>query len=517
MSAGRLRIFAYATEPNARLYRAVLGAFVAAKERFRLHLRPSEVLEALRETPLADESVDLDSVDAALRQLSSPDWGNLESHPDTALVATVEEFYRPRFLYRLTQRGAAAEQALALFESLSTQRGALQTAALADIRGLLEELAQLCAASEPDAGKAYLTLEALCSRFAQLTDQAQTFLSSLQRAIDLHGASLESFVAYKERLIDYLERFINELLLSRLEIAEQVARIEASGIERALALAAARQLADALDPSADEQASVYAVWKRRWSGLREWFAGDLGMRSQAEELRRHALAAIPALLSALAGLHDRRTRKVDRSADLRTLARWFAAAPTEADAHRLWRVAFGLHAARHLRIDAETLAARDQQPVPAGTSFREAPPVRVAPRLRSHGRILRSGRPATVIDRSADKERLRASAEAEAAELLEAQQRLARGERLRLSELSQRGRLDATEFRVLLELLGEALATRTPDGRYVETTSSDGLLVVRLEPTEDAAEAVLETTLGTLRGPDHFITIASALGTGAGP
>jgi uncharacterized protein (TIGR02677 family) len=526
MSGGRLRIFAYVTEPNARLYRAVLGGFMAAKERFRLHLRPAEVLQALREAMSADESAlgsweqsgdpsaptapDLATVEAALRQLSAPEWGNLESHPDTALVATVEEFYRPRFLYRLTQRGAAAEQALALFDSLSAQRGALQTAALGDIRGLLEELASLCAAAEPDAGKLYLTLEALYSRFAQLTEQAQTFLSSLQRAIDLHGASLAAFVAYKERLIDYLERFINELLLSRLEIAQQVTRIEASGIEQALLLAAERQLTDALEPTAAERSAVHATWQRRWAGLREWFVGESGMRSQAEELRRHALAAIPALLSALAGLHDRRTRKVDRSADLRTLARWFATAPTQADAHRLWRAAFGLHAARHLRIDPATLAARDQDPVAASTSFRDAPPIRIAPRLRTHGQTVRPGRAMTILDRSEDKALLRASAEAETAQLLAAQKRLGRGERLRLSQL---GRLDATEFGLLLELLGEALATREPDGRYVQTVSSDGLLNVHLEPTADGAEAAIETALGTLRGPDHFITISSALGT----
>ena len=45
----------------------------------------------------------------------------------------------------------------------------------------------------------------------------------------------------------------------------------------------------------------------------------------------------------------------DRSADFRALAVWFAEAPTEAHAHRLWRVAFGLSAARHLGMDADTL------------------------------------------------------------------------------------------------------------------------------------------------------------------
>lgn len=513
MPAGRLRVFSFVTEQNAGLYRAVLAAFVTAKERFRLHLRPGDVLVVVRADPNFSEQIpELNTIETALRTLSG-EWGLLEAHPDTAAVATVEEFYRPRFLYRLTQQGAAAEQAVRLYEELCEQRGQLQTAALSDIRSLLSELRNVMDAEEPDAGKAYLTLDTLCTRFAQLTEQAQAFLSSLQRAIDLHGASLQAFVAYKDRLIDYLERFIQELLLSRLEIVEQLADAEAHGAARALALAAERQLVDALEPTEEERARALQRWQERWAGLRAWFVGEAGQRSQAEELRRHALAAIPALLSALSGLHDRRTRKSDRSADLRTLARWFAEAPSEEDAHRLWRAAFGLSPARHLRIDEETLKDRDQHPVHGSTSFLNAPPLRIAPRLRSHGRTTRPGRPAAVIDRTQDKERLRLHAEAEAEELLAAQKRIARGERLRLSEF---GRLDEMELRVLLDLLGEALAARAGEIGTVEVESSDGLLSIRLEPAPQTqgedVEAVIESVIGTLRGPDYFVTIRPTFG-----
>ena len=40
--------------------------------------------------------------------------------------------------------------------------------------------------------------------------------------------------------------------------------------------------------------------------------------------------------------------------------------------------------------------------------------------------------------------------------------------------------------------------------------SSDGSLELRLEPTGDGVEARLATSLGTLSGPDHFVTIAPA-------
>lgn len=137
-----------------------------------------------------------------------------------------------------------------------------------------------------------------------------------------------------------------------------------------------------------------------------------------------------------------------------------------------------------------------------------APPLHIAPRLRSQGRVRRPGRPAAVIDRTRDKERLQLLAEAETEELRLAQQRLAGGERLRLSQL---GQLDEMELRVLLELLGEALASRGAGSAPTEVESSDGLLSIRLEPvllgSEDQAEAVIETAIGTLRGPDYFVTI----------
>ena len=53
-----------------------------------------------------------------------PPWHNFasggtsKSHPDTADVATVEEFYRPRYLFQLTAEGEAAERAIAFYDEM---------------------------------------------------------------------------------------------------------------------------------------------------------------------------------------------------------------------------------------------------------------------------------------------------------------------------------------------------------------------------------------------------------------
>ncbi|HSJ45705.1 MAG TPA: DUF2397 family protein [Euzebyales bacterium] len=180
-STERLEVFAYVTADKALQYRAVSRVMLQAKERFRLHLRPAEIVALVADDGL---DVETDELTVLLAQLSV--WGNVRTdrragphgagerparpawHPDTAEVASVEEFYRPRHLYQLTPEGEAAERAVRHFEQTLVQPGALQTTALRDIRVLLAELAVLTADDETDTAKAHRSLLALSARFAEL-------------------------------------------------------------------------------------------------------------------------------------------------------------------------------------------------------------------------------------------------------------------------------------------------------------------------------------------------------------
>jgi uncharacterized protein (TIGR02677 family) len=502
----RLKAFEYVTAEKAALYRATMDVFMEAKARFALHLRPTDVLTALASKSSSGQA-DLVELERALATLC--EWGNLERHLDTAEVTTVEEFLRPRYLYRLTSNGEAAERAIKVFEESIEQPGELQTAALSDIRDHLRELLDLSDATDVDA-KVHQALTALCGRFDQLTSRAQTFISSLQRTTQLQGITVEAFVAYKQRLIEYLERFIGELVIACVDIAETIERIELAGVDRLLGMAAAREVVDAIAPNSEDVAAAKEGWLIRWQGLRGWFIGDSLMKSQAEELRSHARSAIPALLRAVLAIHDRRVMRSDRTADLRTLARWFAETATEGDAHRLWRAAFGLTSARHLRIDADSLDERAESPVPASTSWLRAVPLRIAPRLRRTGRYTRRGPVASVVARQNGKAELAALAAEEARQIAAARDKLASGRRTRLGELRV---LDPLEFDLFLDLLGEALSKRKSDDDAVETVSSDGSLRIVLEPIKGGGWAVIPTTTGYLAGKDHYIEIRGAFET----
>ncbi|HEY2382476.1 MAG TPA: TIGR02677 family protein [Terriglobia bacterium] len=497
----KLKVFEYVTAEKAPLYRAVMRVFMHSKERFALHLRPADVLAGFGPPPVA-EPLDLPAAEALLNQLC--EWGNLESHPDTADVTTVEDFLRRRYLFQITVRGEAAERAVTAYEESILQPGELQTAALADIRSLLEELARFAESAEIDDAKTTLALRTLCLSFEELTRRAQIFMSGLQRRIDLQRIEIEEFILYKERLIDYLQRFVGELVIAADEIASGLRRIESAGVDRLLTGAARREVADLLNATPEDLQSAALHWKDRWEGLRSWFIGNGNVPSHAETLRARALSAIPALLTAVANINDRRVTRIDRVNDLRTLAGWFAEAETESDAHCLWRAAFGLHASRHLMTNDETLDLLDAAGVQSATSWFEAPPMKISVRLRTTGSHTKKGRSSAIVDRSREKDLLARFAAEESAQIERARRVLAQGKRILLSEI---GKLDTAEFDLFLEILGEALAMKSRPQDSVEIVSSDGALRITLEPVPNSGTAIIRAPSGDFSGPDHAITI----------
>lgn len=551
------RPFAHLQTQNAATYRLIMGAFASAKRRFIVHLRPEDVRETLlagATNPLEGASaqagplengrlengpLELGAISDALAMLER--WGNLRSDPDTSRVTTVEDFHRARYLYQLSPHGEAAEEALQAYDQALGRRGSLQSVALVDIAEQLRVLLGLARADAPDAAKVHLALLVLTERFRDLAANAQAFMGALARTIDVQDGESDAFLAYKDRLIDYLERFIKDLLGTGSEIAGLIEELEAANIGLLLDLAAERgaqdtaplgavtdgvaeptgadgadvlpgsRTPDDLAAAAVEFARGRRLWQDRWEGIHAWFLGTAHQPSQAKQLRAQARASVPRLLRMVTALNERRSGRSDRAADFRALALWFAQAPDDAAMHRLWRSAFGLSPSRHLTIDADTLDARHEQPVSPATPWAEAPRLLISPRLRKTGQYERRGKPNRVIDRGQERRYLAERASREAFEVAEARSRLATGGPMRLSDL---GVLNPPEFRLFLGLLGDALAGKAPGAKQVETSTSDGAMSIRLTELDHPGRAEIRTPHGVFSGPDHLVHIVDLTDTG---
>lgn len=496
-AADQGRLFRHVSTDKATLYRGIMGAFASAKRQFRLHLRPDEIAAeaAWRGTP-----PNADELQQALSQLV--EWGNLQSQPDTARVSTLEDFYRARFLYSLTAGGEAVETGLEAFEGALQRRGTLQSVALEDILARLLGLRALLTEEQIDIAKVHEVLRDLVTVFSDLTDNAQAFMASLARSIDLQQADIQAVMAYKSRLVEYLERFIGDLVTRSSRIAVEIAGLDPHA-HRFLRLVSEREARDAA-PDTEvgqdlEREGRLAAWLERWEGLKGWFLGSERTSAQSEVLRARARAAIPRLLAAVSAINERRSGKSDRSTDYRVLARWFAETQSEGEAHMLWRAAFALNPARHLSL------ASDDEDVASSTPWAQAPPIQIIPRLRERGQLAPRGAPPKVRDRSRERLLLSERIAEENRQVQAARKRLANGKPTRLSNL---GRLNRHEFGLFLAILADALSSqRTPD-QPVDRLTTDGLLRIRLEPLGAHEEASLDTDLGNFCGRDHLLEIS---------
>jgi uncharacterized protein (TIGR02677 family) len=490
-------VFRHVSAEKAEIYRAILDVFARAKRQYRLQLRPDEVIaetqwKGARPTP--------EEVNAALVQLR--DWGNLESHPDTSRVSSLSDFYRARFLYRLSQGGEAVEGALTLFVETLQRRAELQTVALEDIASRLQALHRLGDERQPDAAKIHATLRDLVRVFESLADNAQAFMAGVARSIDLQQGGAAAVALYKRRLIEYLERFLGDLVRRSDAIARHIRGLAPRLVEM-LQLVAQREARDAAPGDENEQVEAQLryleAWRERWSGLEGWFFRSGHEPSQSELLRARARAAIPQLLGAIGALNERRSGRSDRSADFRVLATWFAGCASDAEAHRLARAAFALNPARHFAHVPEE--ATEAGP---GTCWADAPALAISPRLREYGEAAPRGPLPRVRDRGEARQLLAQELAQEAVQVEAARQRLATGQSTRLSEL---GTLDPHAFGLFLDLLGEALSEQPGPDATVERQTGDGLLCIRLEPLGADSRAEIRSPHGVFAGRDHLITI----------
>ena len=106
------------------------------------------------------------------------------------------------------------------------RRAELQTVALEDIASQLQVLRTLAQTPVPDAAKVHEILRDLVRVFEGLADNAQAFMASIGRSIEFQQTDANAVVAYKKRLIDYLDRFIGDLVSRSGGIAQHILALD---------------------------------------------------------------------------------------------------------------------------------------------------------------------------------------------------------------------------------------------------------------------------------------------------
>jgi uncharacterized protein (TIGR02677 family) len=507
---GRMPEVSYLVSAHVVFYRLILDVLHDEERRLGLQLSTDLIAErcqvALAGTNAAEA---LPDIEAMLTQLHR--WGNVDRFYSNHRKGTYQEYLRRDYVYQLTPIGTQIHDYISQIDTELGSAGALQSSLLPEI---LDALLELHSCLEPDPGQAgirpqvdnravYRALQRVFGAFGPMSDNAKLFVQGLNRTLELDTAiRQDAFLQYKSVVVEYLQTYSVALMEFSESIVSAVVAVEQAGLlERFDSIArveAAPQLGIDLDQIVRADSRLFLD---QWQGLRQWFFTTDGLEAVAGTLQDRAVDAVNRIVSIVRRLNEQRFHKIDRKADLLTLARWFSAMPDGADRARLWQDAFGLYPSRHAGAPQDAKLGIDVRPK---DSWWDTTPAPVDVRLRVQGPRATRGRPQSIGDPRAAKARLAAQQRAQDHAVESAYRLLADRGPVRLSELRE---LASAEFRFVLTCLHLALAG---SGRAVR--SSDGRLEVRLRPPTATAGAelpvtVLHTDSGRLALVDYELTV----------
>ncbi len=476
----RLRLYAYATMPEAATYVAIMRLFVGA------------ILAEWSARDIAERGIELplDIIDERLRVLER--HGNLLASPREVRVTSIAEYQRQPARYSATSLGVRVHRQV---EEVLAAAGGAREVPQELLAGVARRLASLAAQSP---GELAATPPAvLAETVSTIFLQFETFAAAVTDFYSYVGSVLvradlddDEWLGFKHLLLDYLETIVESVGRHTASIRVALGTLAPHApllVERVIAADPAAEALRAASPGGEgvERARGRAV--EDWAELREWFGAGNGRSSGATQLRTAATRAVGALLANVKRMNAASSRETSLRRHFLRLAGWFDAATPE-EAHVLATSAFGLYGARHLGVplDAEIAEA-----LPATTSWWQAPAAPVPLSIRERGDRNPRGRLVKVADHQAQKERLVAQRRREAT-----QRRDAIAELLAVGDRLHEARLSAPALHVLLELLARATARFGPELAGTSAGLVDADLVLWVEPA--AGANTLHSAVGDL-------------------
>jgi len=480
----RLRLYAYATAPEAGSYVDLMRLFAGA------------LLAEWSAHDLVERGIDLPAsvIDQRLRFLEQN--GNLLASPREVRVTSIAEYQRQPARYAATSLGVRVHAQVEAVLAAAGGAREVPRELLAAVAHQLTALAAMSpaelATSDPSGMAETVSTVFLQFRtFAGAVTDFYSYVGSVLARADLDDTE---WLGFKHLLLDYLETIVESVTRHTAAIRLALDRLEPHFpvlCERAASADPALEALRAASPGGEgvERARGRAV--DDWVELRAWFGAAGDRTSGSHQLRAAAVRAVGALLANVKRMNSATSRETSLRRHFLRLAAWFEAAAPD-DAHVLYTSAFALYGARHLGVllDPEIAEA-----LPATTSWWQAPGAPVPVSIRERGDRTPRGRVAPVADHRAQKERLTAERRLESERRAQAVvELLAVGDRL--GEV----RLSAAAFQVLVELLGQATARFGPDLAGANAALVDAGVILWVEPSDGSTTLCSATGDLTVHG-----------------
>lgn len=335
----------YLDVENTDRYRSITRLFYINYEKLKYWLYQEDVYEELVEDPYFAEYT-MEQCQQDLDTLTR--WGNLTTIQDTRHVSSIEEFKNKKFRYQLTETTVEIERMVVRLENLFIEGASLEPTLLERLRYSLSKIEEM-----PDRGT-----EKICSwwndlnnDFVRLNQNYQDYMRELNSVKAEEMMKTREFLAFKDRLIEYLRSFVKSLQINVSAIEQILRVVHPETIQVLLEQVTAYEMSiPRIDVEVDEQ-QIFERIRGRWENIRKWFAGDQGKESEAMKVFDTTNEVIRKITRYANRLSEQSSNGANRKEEYHKLAGMFAKCKNVSEAHMLAAVVFGIEKPLHLKGD----------------------------------------------------------------------------------------------------------------------------------------------------------------------
>lgn len=384
----------YLNVENTGRYRSIIRLFFFYYEKLKYWMYQEEVYEELIEDPYFS-GYTMEQCQMDLATLVS--WGNLMTLQDTKKVTTIDEFKNKKFRYQLSEYAVEIERMVVHLENLFVEGASLEPTLLERI---CHHFARLSELSHETDERIYGWWSDLKNDFIRLNQNYQDYMRTLNSVKAEEMMQTQAFLAFKDRLIEYLRSFVKSLQLNAGMIENYLRELDAEKLQPLFERILAYELTIPRMENERENVSQKQIWENiigRWNSIREWFISCDGKEAEVNQVFNTTNEIIRKITRYANRITENNNHGINRREEYAKLAEMFSKCGDLQEAHCLSAVVFGMEKPLHLQGEME----RTTESINVGVY--EEPPyvVEIQPRVRTYRE--KSSRSA-IIDKTQEKE-----------------------------------------------------------------------------------------------------------------
>jgi uncharacterized protein (TIGR02677 family) len=344
----------YLNTENTERYRTIIHFMYSEYQRFNNQIYPETIFRYLREDPfLMEVNYTIDLLHQDLNQLVR--WGNLAEQQDAGRCRTPEEFKNRRYRYQCTRRTIEIERMIELIERLNLGfRGTLEKSHWLVLYETIQDLIQKI--EEPrdvlSGEEIHHKWGQLFRYFRELTNNAQDYLAHLQSQKVQEMMMTESFLIFKDKLIDHLRNFVTASHIISGQIQAFLRQFSNEMEEKMFIRLMEYEMSSQHFGTTLSHAQIEEEFRIQWMNLKSWFLGQSNIKSEWYRLQQETTEAIRRVTKNAQRLSETRNNLQSRWNEYIILSRWFDQLSIE-EANRLSALVFGVFQPQHLCVTSE--------------------------------------------------------------------------------------------------------------------------------------------------------------------